>query len=78
MRESCACGAFIQTVRYGRVKAWRKEHRHDVEVEATPEPDKQGAISIVEQSSEPDGHGDTKRFSPISNARIGFTLNPEA
>lgn len=69
MRESCSCGAFIQTTRYGRVKEWRDSHRHD-NAEPEQEPDKQGAIAQVERALQ----FDHDSIRPVT-ARIGFTLN---
>lgn len=76
MQESCACGAYIKTTSYRRVKDWRDSHRHDMAAEEVVEPDKQGAFAIVEQADEPHGYGDGERFFPNFQARIGFTMNP--
>ena len=68
MRESCSCGAFIQTARFSRVKEWRTGHRHTVE-EVAPEPDKQGTIAITQRAMQFD-HDTT----PPVTARIGFSM----
>lgn len=34
MTETCSCSASIRTLSYRRVKAWRREHVHDVPDEA--------------------------------------------
>ena len=73
MRESCSCGAFIQTARYRRVKDWRGSHRHDTAAEPDVEPDKQGGFAIVERANQHDYDGERP-----ATARIGFTPNQEA
>jgi hypothetical protein len=62
MREWCSCGAAIHSTPK-RVRAWRAEHRHEVETPA--EPDKQGSSSSVERSYQADN----------SEVRIGFVPN---
>ena len=73
MRESCSCGAFVQSLRYSRIKDWRACHRHGSVEEDTPEPDKQGAIAIVERALQFDH--DTHK--PVT-ARIGFSMEAQA
>jgi len=75
MRESCSCGAFIQTIQYRRVKAWRTEHQH-TPAEPDEEPDKQGAEARVEHAGQREyEYGSNEAPTPIVIARIGFTPN---
>lgn len=33
-RESCSCGAGIQTLRFSQILKWRAEHRHEIQYES--------------------------------------------
>jgi hypothetical protein len=33
-RESCSCGAAIQTLRLSQIVKWRLEHRHEIEYQS--------------------------------------------
>jgi hypothetical protein len=65
MRESCACGAAIQTLSPRRVTTWRDQHR--CPDRPAPEPEKDGSFSSTERRAEWD----------FSGHPIGFTLNAE-
>lgn len=69
MQESCACGAYIKTASYRRVKDWRGSHRHDMAAEEVVEPDKQGSEAHTQLAYQHDDN--------IVHARMGFNPNPE-
>lgn len=64
MQEWCTCNASFKTRSYRRLTHWRDNHRH--EIAEQPEPEPQGAQSLVERSYQDD---DTE-------VRTGFTRNP--
>jgi hypothetical protein len=69
MRESCSCGAFVQSMRYSRIKEWRSGHRHDVAEDVAPEPDKNGSEAHTERAMQ----FDHEAQKPVT-ARIGFSM----